>query len=183
MEKFCNEHVSQSKNNLQIVRATWDPQDRVKELEEILQDASVDKVEKQFQKYVSESIEPTGWQAVWRSQNGIVSSEKLKTPLDYLVDVVHVSQFELRALVIIKAIINSSSENLILEEHNINKEVSVSLLELYPTSHQENDVINIETTTEILEQIRFFYENIMLPWDSFEEICLYNESLLRNRVE
>lgn len=36
---------------------------------------------------------------------------------------VHVSQFELRALVIIKAIINSSSENLILEEHNINKEV------------------------------------------------------------
>lgn len=50
-------------------------------------DASVDKVEKQFQKYVSESIEPAGWQAVWRSQSGIVSSEKLKTPLDYLVDV------------------------------------------------------------------------------------------------
>lgn len=41
----------------------------------------------------------------------------------------------------------------------------VDLEDLYPTLEQENSALNVERTAECLDQIRFFYTHIWMPWD------------------
>lgn len=44
----------------------------------------------------------------------------------------------------------------------------VNLIDLYPTKlpHQENRELNIERTAEVIDSLRFFYQNIWMPWDN-----------------
>lgn len=43
---------------------------------------------------------------------------------------------------------------------------SVSLIELHPLKHQENNAINIEATHAALQKIRFLHNHLSFPWDS-----------------
>ncbi len=43
---------------------------------------------------------------------------------------------------------------------------TVLLTELHPLKHQENDAVLIEATNNAIQRIRFFYNHLLLPWDS-----------------
>ena len=46
------------------------------------------------------------------------------------------------------------------------KQEIVLLTELHPLAYQENSSVNIEATHNALQKIRFFYQHLLLPWDS-----------------
>ncbi|XP_042203036.1 SHC SH2 domain-binding protein 1 homolog B-like isoform X2 [Homarus americanus] len=169
-----------------VFRVSWLPDDHVAELTRILHGVTADRVETCLVQYVEESIEPAGWRAIWRPSSD--HSElvfNFKQPVDVFVDVVNVSREELLADVeIVKPVKNDLPEDDVkLLQQQKNEQVTVPLMELYPLAEQENDVLDITTTAEILDQIRFFYEHIWQAWDLEEENCCYDHYLITTRLK
>jgi hypothetical protein len=52
------------------------------------------------------------------------------------------------------------------EKHEEKETETVLLTELHPLKHQENSAITIEATHNAIQRIRFFYNHLLLPWDS-----------------
>nr|CAD7429267.1 unnamed protein product [Timema monikensis] len=56
----------------------------------------------------------------------------------------------------------------------------VPLLHLFPTVQQDSNTINIENTADCLDQFRFFYEHVWMPWDADDD---ENEDWISNHLE
>ncbi|XP_069960752.1 protein nessun dorma isoform X2 [Cherax quadricarinatus] len=169
-----------------VYRATWKLEDHVAELESILQGVTADQVENRLVQYVENSIEPTGWRAIWRPSSDLSESVlNFQKPSDIYVDVINVSREKLLAEVkILKPVENDlAADDLKLIEENKNTQIMVPLMELYPLVEQENDVLDIATTTEVVDQIRFFYKNVWRAWDLEEEKCCYDYYLINSRLK
>lgn len=170
----------------EVFTATWMPDDHISELTCILQGAPADRVERVLVHYVEGSIEPAGWRAIWsvsaRQSNSFLN---LYHCADILVDVVNVSHEKLLAEVTIldpvKIPGNEHDQQLIKQaKGNV---MSIPLMQLYPIADQENGLIDINTTTEVVEQVRFFFEHIWRAWDLEEENICYTGSLIAARFK
>ncbi|XP_042876270.1 protein nessun dorma-like [Penaeus japonicus] len=170
----------------EVFTVTWMPDDHISELTYILQGAPADRVEKVLVHYVEGSIEPAGWQAIWsvsaRQTNCFLN---LDHSADILVDVVNVSHEKLLADVTILDLVKPSDNE---HDQQVIKEakgtvISIPLMQLYPIADQENSLIDINTTTEVVEQVRFFYEYIWRAWDLEEENICYTSSLVAARFK
>lgn len=170
----------------EVFTVTWMPDDHISELTYILQGAPADRVERVLVHYVEGSIEPAGWRAIWsvtaRQSNSFLN---LYHCADILVDVVNVSHEKLLADVTlldpIKIPGNEHDQQLIKQTKGT--VISIPLMQLYPIADQENRLIDINTTTEVVEQVRFFYEHIWRAWDLEEENICYTSSLIAARFK
>lgn len=54
----------------------------------------------------------------------------------------------------------------LVDSKDESKQEIVLLTELHPLAYQENSAVNIEATHNALQKIRFFYQHLLLPWDS-----------------
>ncbi|XP_055384328.1 protein nessun dorma [Condylostylus longicornis] len=102
-------------------------------------------------------IEPGGWQAIWKVPRVICESLKIPYPTFVMGTVDHVIFEELKAVFSIEAVEEDSV--------HIPETQEVKLEDLYVTIQQENTALNTEKTAEIIDNLRFFYKNIWMPWD------------------
>lgn len=76
------------------------------------------------------------------------------------------------------SLIGVQDENIHLPE-----ELAVPLEDLWPTLQQENTELNAERTAEYLDEYRFFYRNIWMPWDDeCDDDCGWSEKHLEARI-
>lgn len=47
----------------------------------------------------------------------------------------------------------------------MSEKYDVALIELYPTHNQENTALDMVGTASCLDQLRFFYKYLWMPWD------------------
>ncbi|XP_034670018.1 protein nessun dorma [Drosophila subobscura] len=135
--------------------------ERLKEAEAVLSwDGAVmpaSQVRNEWKSFVELKIEPAGWQAIWKIPRVICEDLKLRYPTIVYGYVDQVIFDELKAVFVVTAVQDSDVH---LPESN-----EVSLVELWPTIKQENDALNVDTTAECIDRLRFFYSHVWMPWD------------------
>lgn len=98
-----------------------------------------------------------GWQAMWKIPRVICEDLKLRYPTIVFGYVDQVIFDELKAVFVVTAV---QDQDVHLPESN-----EVSLIELWPTLQQENSALNVDTTAECIDRLRFFYTHVWMPWD------------------
>ncbi|KAH8377499.1 hypothetical protein KR093_005754 [Drosophila rubida] len=135
--------------------------ERLKEAEAVLswEGAAIpaSQVRSEWKSYVELQIEPTGWQAMWKIPRVICEDLKLRYPTIVFGYVDQVIFDELKAVFVVTAV---QDQDVHLPESN-----EVSLIELWPTIQQENTALNVDTTAECIDRLRFFYSHVWMPWD------------------
>ncbi|EFA03585.1 protein nessun dorma [Tribolium castaneum] len=110
--------------------------------------------------YLDLTLDPNGWQAVWKIQRKTCEALNIAFPTVVLVFVLDVSFKEMTALVKVLAV---------QDDIHIPEKHWVPLIQLWPTKAQDKSVaINLHSTANVLDMLRFFYHNLVMPWD-FEE--------------
>ncbi|XP_030377091.1 protein nessun dorma [Scaptodrosophila lebanonensis] len=135
--------------------------ERLREAEAVLSwDGAVmpaSQVRSEWKSFVELQIEPAGWQAIWKIPRVICEDLKLRYPTIVYGSVDQVIFDELKAVFCVTAV---QDNDVHLPERN-----EVSLIELWPTLQQENSALNVDTTAECIDRLRFFYTHVWLPWD------------------
>ncbi|KMY91132.1 protein nessun dorma [Drosophila simulans] len=135
--------------------------ERLKEAEAVLSwEGAVmpaSQVRSEWKSYVELKIEPAGWQAIWKIPRVICEDLKLRYPTIVYGYVEQVIFDELKAVFVVTAV---QDNDVHLPESN-----EVSLVELWPTVQQENSALNVDTTAECIDRLRFFYAHVWMPWD------------------
>ncbi|XP_062131093.1 protein nessun dorma [Drosophila sulfurigaster albostrigata] len=135
--------------------------ERLKEAEAVLlwENAAIpaSQVRLEWISYIELYIEPTGWQAMWKIPRVICEDLKLRYPTIVFGYVDQVISDELKAVFVVTAV---QDQDVHLPESN-----EVSLIDLWPTRQQENAALNVETTAECIDRLRFFYAHVWMPWD------------------
>ncbi|KAH8282899.1 hypothetical protein KR054_010693 [Drosophila jambulina] len=135
--------------------------ERLKEAEAVLSwEGAVipaSQVRSEWKSYVELKIEPAGWQAIWKIPRVICEDLKLRYPTIVYGYVEQVIFDELKAVFVVTAV---QDNDVHLPENN-----EVSLVELWPTVQQENSALNVDTTAECIDRLRFFYSHVWMPWD------------------
>uniref|UniRef100_A0A182Q578 Right handed beta helix domain-containing protein n=1 Tax=Anopheles farauti TaxID=69004 RepID=A0A182Q578_9DIPT len=112
--------------------------------------------------FVEVAVEPTGWQALWKASRPVCEQLSVKYPLVVLGTVDQVLFDEMKATFIIEAI-QDDDVQLPVER------ITVDLEELWPLREQNNPALNVNITADCIDKLRFFYQNLWMPWDSDSE--------------
>lgn len=102
-------------------------------------------------------IEPIGWRALWKIPRFTCQDFNVHYPTIVLVEVENVHFKELTALA---KIIGVQDDSIHLPE-----KYDVPLVEMYPTTQQPDNAINIFTTANCIDRLRFFFDYLFMPWD------------------
>lgn len=117
-----------------------------------------------------------GWQAMWKIPRVICEDLKLRYPTIVFGYVDQVIFDELKAVFVVTAV---QDQDVHLPESN-----EVSLIELWPTLQQENSALNVDTTAECIDRLRFFYTHVWMPWDKdFDDDRDWVQMHLRARIQ
>ncbi|CAN7992237.1 unnamed protein product, partial [Ixodes hexagonus] len=112
-------------------------------------------VEQALVDYVASTIEPVGWNGIWKVKRGW---RGLQSDCDFLVEAINVSVSKLEADVRILTVLSGPGVD--VTEH-----VAIApLVDLYPLSEDDLDEFFVETAV-VIEYVRFFYAHIWKPWD------------------
>lgn len=101
-------------------------------------------------------IEPAGWRALWKIPRLTCQDFEIHYPTIVVAEVQQVDFGELSALVKVVAV---------QDEIHLPEKCDVPLIELYPMHEQENQVLDVLTTSVCVDQLRFFYKYLWMPWD------------------
>ncbi|XP_015592362.1 protein nessun dorma [Cephus cinctus] len=120
-------------------------------------------------------IEPVGWRALWKIPKLTCQEFEIRYPTVVIVDVEQVDFSELSALVKIIAV---------QDEIHLPEKYDVSLTELYPTHNQEITSLDMVGTASCVDQLRFFFNYLWMPWDADDDdnmdwVALHLESRIR----
>lgn len=154
--------------------------DRLQEIDQVLKasgrDVPASEVRKEWKNFIEIALEPCGWQAVWKISRCLCEVLGARYPLEVLGTVDQVDFQDLTCSFIIEAV---QDENVELPD-----KYYVPLIELWPTKSQENDALNVDLTAEALDSLRYFYNNIWMPWDETDsdETKDWANSYLMQRV-
>ncbi|XP_063976165.1 protein nessun dorma [Diachasmimorpha longicaudata] len=139
-------------------------QERLLELEEILSGRGTvvpaSRIKHEWTFHVELVIEPVGWQALWKIPRLTCQEFEIHYPTIVVVQVENVDFADLSALVKIVAV---------QDEIHLPEKCDVPLIELYPTRNQENAVIDAEGTANCVDQLRFFFNHLWMPWDTDDD--------------
>lgn len=105
-------------------------------------------------------LEPVGWQGLWKIPRLTCQDFQIHYPTIVAVEVENVDFSELSALVKIVAV---------QDDIHLPDKYDVPLLEIYPTKEQENTALDVVSTAECIDQLRFFYSYLWMPWDTDED--------------
>ncbi|XP_058061847.1 protein nessun dorma [Anopheles bellator] len=111
--------------------------------------------------FVEVVIESTGWQALWQASRAVCERLSVKFPLVVLGTVDQVLFDELKASFIVEAIQD--------DDVHLPEKLVVNLEELYPLREQNNPALNVDTTADCIDKLRFFYQHLWMPWDGVAE--------------
>ncbi|XP_029728532.2 protein nessun dorma [Aedes albopictus] len=114
-------------------------------------------VKKEWSLFLEVAMESNGWQALWRIPRAVCQELSKKFPTVVAGTVEKVLFDELKAIIYVEAV---EDDDLHLPERQL-----VSLSELWPLRHQKNTLLNVERTADCLDQLRFFYQHVWMPWD------------------
>ncbi|XP_076633558.1 SHC binding and spindle associated nessun dorma [Colletes latitarsis] len=135
-------------------------QERLVELTEILSSRGeivpASQIKAEWSYHVELVIEPVGWQALWKIPRLICEDFQIHYPTIVVVEVEQVDFTDLSALVKIVAV---------QDEIHLPEKYDVQLVELYPTHNQENNALDVVGTANCIDQLRFFYSYLWMPWD------------------
>ncbi|XP_033334782.1 SHC binding and spindle associated nessun dorma [Megalopta genalis] len=135
-------------------------QERLVELTEILSSRDeivpASQIKAEWFYHVELVIEPTGWRALWKIPRLVCEDFQVHYPTIVVVEVEQVDFTDLSALVKIIAV---------QDEIHLPEKYDVPLVELYPTHKQENNALDMEGTASCIDQLRFFYNYLWMPWD------------------
>ncbi|KAK2576716.1 hypothetical protein KPH14_005372 [Odynerus spinipes] len=154
-------------------------QERLVEFSEILSSrhdiVSSSQIKSEWSYYVELVIEPTGWQALWKIPRMTCQDFKIHYPTIVVVEVEQVDVNDLCALVKITAV---------QDEIHLPEKYDVPLIELYPTQKQENTALDMVGTASCIDQLRFFFNYLWMPWDTDDDenadwVTLHLESRIR----
>ncbi|GAB6019848.1 Shc SH2-domain binding protein, variant 2 [Chamberlinius hualienensis] len=162
----------------------WTLEDRINLYQtEILANCRCSEVDEAFINYITDNIEPVGWKAVWKPTK---VTSGLSPKFDYLVEVLDVSQFKLEARINVLNPLITNNNVRGGDEKNLKKlplSINVPILELFSV-HDESSNGQFDKTAEIVEHVRFFYQNIWRPWDSDDdEDCIFVNHYLEPRMK
>lgn len=133
-------------------------------------------IKTQWSYHLELQMEPTGWQAVWKISRVICEELKINYPTVVYGNVDHVHFKDLTAVFKIIAV---QDENVHIPECHI-----VPLQDIFPTIEQENNALNVDMTANCMDQMRFFYNNIWMPWDNDNDDSFdWEERHLNNRIK
>ncbi|XP_034942237.1 protein nessun dorma [Chelonus insularis] len=113
-------------------------------------------IKSEWSYHVELVIEPVGWQALWKIPRLTCQDLEIHYPTIVVVQAEQVDFVELSALVKIVAV---------QDEIHLPEKYDVPLIELYPTKNQTNDVLDMVGTSNCIDQLRFFYNHLWMPWD------------------
>ncbi|XP_033209282.1 protein nessun dorma [Belonocnema kinseyi] len=105
-------------------------------------------------------IEPVGWRALWKIPKFTCQDFEIHYPTIVVVEVQHVNFAELTSLVKIVAV---------QDDIHLPEEYDVPLIELYATQVQENDALDMVGTANCIDELRFFYNYLWMPWDADDD--------------
>lgn len=115
-------------------------------------------LKKEWGFYLELTMDPNGWQAIWKISRTTCDILKLPFPTIVLVFVLDVDFSNLQALVRVIAVQDES--HIIPEKHH------VPLIQLWPTKAQDETVaLNLSSTANVIDMLRFFYIHLFMPWD------------------
>ncbi|KPI98804.1 SHC SH2 domain-binding protein 1-like A [Papilio xuthus] len=129
-------------------------------LEELLRVCSTgrDTAREQWSLQAELLVEPVGWDALWKLSKDFCKKFDVRFPCVAYVSVTSVDFEELSA----SADVLSVQHEAVTIPETV---VDIPLVELWPTIKQREASINAATTAEFIDLLRFFYENIWMPWD------------------
>ncbi|XP_075983973.1 SHC binding and spindle associated nessun dorma [Anticarsia gemmatalis] len=116
-------------------------------------------------------VEPVGWDALWKLSKEFCKKFEVRFPCIAYITVTSVDFENLSACV---DVLSVQHETVSLPE-NV---VDVPLIELWPTMKQRELCINVATTAEFIDLLRFYYNDIWMPWDDADD-----KVLLPNTIE
>ncbi|CAB3222103.1 unnamed protein product [Arctia plantaginis] len=116
-------------------------------------------------------VEPVGWDALWKLSKEFCKKFEVRFPCIAYIAVTTVDFENLSACV---DVLSVQHESVSLPE-NV---VDVPLIELWPTMKQREQCINVATTAEFIDLLRFYYNDIWMPWDDADD-----KILLPNTIE
>nr|KAF7413136.1 hypothetical protein H0235_012987 [Vespula pensylvanica] len=154
-------------------------QERLVEFSEILSSqnkiVSASQIKSEWLNYVELVIEPVGWQALWKIPRMTCQELKIHYPTIVVVEAEQVDFNDLFALVKITAV---------QDDIHLPEKYDVPLIELYPTQKQENRTLDMVGTASCIDQVRFFYNYLWMPWDLDDDensdwVTLHLESRIR----
>ncbi|XP_053673603.1 protein nessun dorma [Anopheles nili] len=119
-------------------------------------------IRSEWTNFIEVAIEPTGWQALWKASRPVCEQLSVKYPLVVLGTVNQVLFDELKAVFIIEAIQDD-------DVHLPEEQITVDLEELWPLRDQANPALNVNITADCIDKLRFFYQNLWMPWDNDTE--------------
>nr|CAD7442495.1 unnamed protein product [Timema bartmani] len=128
-------------------------------------------VKNEWRYNLEETMELAGWNALWKISRQECQELSISFPTFVMVTVSNVDFINFTGEVHIVAI----QDNIDLPETHI-----VPLLHLFPTVQQDSNMINVENTANCLDQFRFFYEHVWMPWDADDD---ENEDWISNHLE
>ncbi|KAK0095817.1 hypothetical protein PV326_007291 [Microctonus aethiopoides] len=154
-------------------------QERLVEFTEILSSRGTivpaSQIKSEWSYHVELVIEPVGWQALWKIPRLTCQDFEIHYPTIVVIEVEHVDFTEQSALVKIIAV---------QDEIHLPDKYDVPLVELYPTKNQNNNVLDIIGTANCIDQLRFFFNHLWMPWDFDDDdnsdwVTLHLETRLR----
>ncbi|XP_052752005.1 protein nessun dorma [Galleria mellonella] len=110
-------------------------------------------------------VEPIGWDALWKLSKDFCKKFEVRFPCVAYVTVTSVDFESLSACV---EVLSVQHEAVSLPE----AVGDVPLIELWPTVAQREQCVNAATTAEFLDLLRFFYNDIWMPWDDDQDKVL-----------
>ncbi|KAK5648543.1 hypothetical protein RI129_003435 [Pyrocoelia pectoralis] len=124
--------------------------------------------------YLELSVDPCGWQAIWKIPRLTCGKLKIEFPTFALVYVESILYEDLSANILTV---------MLQDDIDIPKEHCVPLIQLWPTEKQDKSVcLNLMSTANTIDMLRFFYINLFLPWDMEEDCANWFDKHLSSRL-
>ncbi|XP_065080421.1 protein nessun dorma-like [Ochlerotatus camptorhynchus] len=114
-------------------------------------------VRKEWALFLEIAMEPTGWQALWRIPRLVCQELSTKFPTVVMGTVEKVLFDDLKAILVVEAVEN--------DDFHLPEKQIIPLCDLWPLKHQRIELLNIDRTADCIDQLRFFYQHVWMPWD------------------
>ena len=144
----------------QVISFDKSLQQRLQEYKDVLagyEILPVSAIQKEWGFYLELTVDPNGWQAVWKIHRRACEAFNIPFPSIVLVFVLNVDFKDLTALVKVLAV---------QDDIHIPDKHCVPLVQLWPTKDQDKSVaLNLQSTANSLDMLKFFYNHLFMPWD------------------
>ncbi|CAH0553556.1 unnamed protein product [Brassicogethes aeneus] len=158
----------------EVIRFDKSLQERLTEFRDLLPD-NLTAANKEWSFYLELTLDPNGWQAVWKIPRTTCKALKIPFPSIILVFVLDVDFKELTALVKVLAVED--------DDIHIHEQHRVPLVQLWVTKEQDESIaLNLPSTANAVDILRFFYTKLLMPWDLDEHNADWKEKHLEPRL-